>query len=482
MSFLDMANYGVNDMVPHQPIYTRAAAPRSFKDFSDTKIDKKEIARAMDTGDVSNILATLGMTQVEFQRAITSTTTAFPVRENLEATAKVLIPLDTPLRNRIPRVPGAGLAAKWKQLLSLGGGYAGATTITANIVAAATTLTVASAAGFTSGDTILVDTGALQETRIIAAGGISGLVITVTNGFTNAHTSPVAVVKYGVQGGSNQTGALQAFFSETGAPAQHTSVYADQVQSYKLMGEMGQVSGFAMAAGANFMNQLQTEKTNAILNTMLNEENAILNGDATSNLAPWGDGTNPFAYNGLMNLVTTANGTPADQVQVAVGPLTLTHIDAQLGRLFRQGAQMPWMLMNEQEIRSLAHLAEASGSIMRIMQGPAGATIGVQIAFYSHPITGEKVPIMPSRFMQPGSIIFGCDRLPKGDASLQVDVLPQVMLPTLAPNTNIQGYVAQEIAPTAAAPQVYPFLVSVFSTLKMKSSLHFCKSTGVSAV
>ena len=473
--------YGSQELAPHRAIYTRGDAKQGLpKSFTDKNINQKEIRRAQQSGDVNEILSALGMTQVEFQRAITTTNTAFPSRENLEADAKVLIPLDTPLRNKIPRVVGSGLAAKWKQLISLGGGYAGATTTNANIAAAATTLTVVSAAGFTPGDTLLVDTGAAQEIRII--GSISGTTVTVTVAFTNAHTQPVAVTKYGVQPGSNQTGALQAFFAETGAPAEHTSVYADQIQSYKLMGEIGRVSGFAAAGGANFQNQLATEKTNAILNTMLNEENALINGDATSPLAPWGDGTNPLSYNGLMNLIATANGTPADQVQVNVGPLTLAHIDQQLGRLYRQGAQLPWMLMNEQEIRSLSHLAEASGSIMRIVQDPSGATLGVQIAFYSHPITGEKVPIMPSRYMQPGSIIFGCDRLPKGDAALQVDVLPQVQLPILAPSTNIQGYVAQEIAPSASSPATYPFLVSVYSTLKLKSALHFCVSRNVSAV
>ena len=473
--------YGSQELAPHRAIYTRGDAKQGLpKSFTDKNINQKEIRRAQQSGDVNEILSALGMTQVEFQRAITTTNTAFPSRENLEADAKVLIPLDTPLRNKIPRVVGSGLAAKWKQLISLGGGYAGATTTNANIAAAATTLTVVSAAGFTPGDTLLVDTGAAQEIRII--GSISGTTVTVTVAFTNAHTQPVAVTKYGVQPGSNQTGALQAFFAETGAPAEHTSVYADQIQSYKLMGEIGRVSGFAAAGGANFQNQLATEKQNAILNTMLNEENALINGDATSPLAPWGDGTNPLSYNGLMNLIATANGTPADQVQVNVGPLTLAHIDQQLGRLYRQGAQLPWMLMNEQEIRSLSHLAEASGSIMRIVQDPSGATLGVQIAFYSHPITGEKVPIMPSRFMQPGSIIFGCDRLPKGDAALQVDVLPQVQLPVLAPSTNIQGYVAQEIAPSASSPQVYPFICSVFSVLKLKSALHMAISRNVSAV
>ncbi len=477
-----MSGDPTSEIVLSQPIFSRAAKPRSFKDFTDSRIDKKEIKRAVATGDVSNILLQLGLTQAEFQRAITSTNSAFPVRENLEDQAKVLIPLETPMRNRIPRTNGAGLASKWKQLVSLGGGYAGATTTTANILAAATTAVVTSVAGFAPGDTLLIDVAGAQEARVIQSINAGTQTITFTAPITNAHAFPVPVVKYGINGGFEQTGALQAFFSELGAPAEHTSVYADQNASYKLMGQIGRVSGFAAAAGANFQNQLQTEKTNGIYNTMLNEENAIINGDATSNLAPWGDGTNPLAYNGLVNLITTANGTPAEQVQVAVGPLTTTHIDSQLGRLFRKGARKQWILANEQEIRSLAHLAEGAGSIIRINQGPSGVTLGTQVAFYVHPITGESVPILPSRFLSPGTMIFGSDQLPKGDPSLDVQVLPQVQLPQLAPNANVQGYVAQEIAPTASAPQVYPFLVSVFSVLRMKSALHFAISRGLTPI
>ena len=40
----------------------------------------------------------------------------------------------------------------------------------------------------------------------------------------------------------------------------------------------------------------------------------------------------------------------------------------------------------------------------------------------------------------------------------------------------------QEVGSAAASPQLFPFLVSVFEVLKMKSALHFAKSTGVTAV
>src|SRR3990172_10314398 len=41
----------------------------------------------------------------EMNRAITSATTALPIRENLEAPTILLVPSDTPLRARLPPTP-----------------------------------------------------------------------------------------------------------------------------------------------------------------------------------------------------------------------------------------------------------------------------------------------------------------------------------------------------------------------------------------
>ena len=366
-------------------------------------------------GDVNQVLMHLGMTLQEFERAITSTQTAFPVRENLESEAKLLIPVETPYRNMLPRVKGSGTAVNWRQVTSLGGGWG---------------------SGFDQGG-----------------------------------------------GGS----AIRSFFVESGAPADHATVYANKTASYKLLGTYGSVTGFAMAAGANFQNQLAVEKTNAIMNLMLNEEYALISGDSTSVAVPWGDGATAMSFDGIITLVATANGTPAAQVQTAVGALTLAHIDGQLRRLYNQGARGQFMLLNGQEILSLVHLAETSGSIIRVTAAASGSgagqtVLGVHVTGYMHPITGEVVPIIPSRFVPAGTMIFGSKQLPDGNPTAEVEVLPQVELPELAPNEPVQGYVAQELAPTTAAPQVYPFIVSVYEVLKLKSALHYAKSSGVTAV
>lgn len=463
----------------------RRATPAAPRVRVNPNIDPKLLKRVLDGGDVGSILAMLNISAIDLQRTISTTTTGFPVRENLEAIAKILIPLDTPMRNRIPRVTGSGVAAQWRQLVSLGGGYAGASTTTGALTAGVTVIIpMVSVAGIVIGDMVVIDTGAAQELRIVSAVTPGTPSITVSVPVTSAHLSGVAVAKTQVQPGSSQTGALQAFYAETAGPAMHTSVYANQSFGYKLLGTIGAVTGFAMAGGANFQNQLATEKRNSIWNLMLNEENAIINGNATSVLAPWGDGTTSFAYNGLANLITTANGVPARQVQTSVGPLSTGFIDGMLELLWYQGSRNPWILCGAQEILSLTHLAEGNGSIVRVNTTAAtGETIlGVKVTGYKHPISGDIVPIIPSRFVQPGMMIFGCDELPDGSPSLQMDVLPQVQLPALAPNTNVQGYVAQDIAPTQAAPQVYPFIVSLFSVLKMKSYNHFAIATGLTAV
>lgn len=400
---------------PSIPILSRGQnLPEMSADLRErlTRISEvKDLQRAEAAGDITQVLFQLGQTMAEFQRNITSTMTAFPVRENLEAEAKLLVPVDTPVRNKLARTPGAGTASAWRQATSLGGGW--------------------------------------------AAGDQPG----------------------------EGPGAVRAFFAETGAPAEHTTVYAAKSASYKLLGTYGSVTGFAMATGANFQNQLATEKANAIRNLMLNEENALINGDATSTAAPWGDGSNALAFNGLVNLITTANGVPSAQVQTAVGALTTAHIDAQLTRIWKQGGQRPYILMNSQEVLSLVTLAEANGSIIRVMAAADnGVIMGVSVTGYKHPITGEIVPIIVSKFLAAGTILFGSEALPDGSPAADVNVLPQVQLPELAPNTMVQGYTAQELAPTTAAPQVYPFIVTVYEVLRMKGATVFAKSTGVTAV
>lgn len=466
-------------LMPSRSIAERFQAARSIADPAMLKrLEDVQLGRAnMGNEDVQKLIGDIWSQVMDVQRTITSTMTAFPVRENLEAEAKILVPLDTPVRNRLRRVPGSGKSTAWKQLTSLGGGFGFQTTVTTG--ASSATQTVGSTAGMRAGDILWFATTAAART-VSSITNATTVVLTATISTTTAETVTNTTLPAGA--GANANSQLRAFFAETGAPAAHTSVYADKSVSYKLLGTYYDVTGFAMAAGANYQNQYQVEQANAIRNLMLNEENALINGSSTAVTPPWGDGTTAYGFDGLVNLITTANGTPTAQVQTSVGALTTAHVDAQLRRVWEQGGQRPYMLVSPQESLSLAHLADANGSIIRIMQTADGIKMGKRVVSYVHPLSGEECDVITSRYVVPGTMFFLSDALPDGTPTLDVDVLPQVQLPELAPNEDIQGYTAQVLAPTTAAPQVYPGIVTVYEALRLKSALHVAVSSGLTAV
>lgn len=363
------------------------------------------------SGDSDKIMASLMAQLNTIQRGITTSTTALPIRENLEAEAKVLVPVETPFRNRLPRVPGAGTAAAWRVITSLGGGWG------------------------TVGDQ---------------------------------------------PGGGT---AAQYFFGETGTVGETETAYLARSAAYKIMGERRSVTGLAQASGMTFQDNFAKERTNAILNLMLKEENALINGNATATAVPWGDGTTAFAYDGILRQVATANGTPSAHIQTGVGALTFAHIDAQLTRIWAQGGQRPFIMVNSQEARSIKNIALASNSVHRVvLTDQGGSQVSIRVQSYTHPITGEAVPILTNRFMPAGTMVFGSESGPQGDAAAEVDVLPVVQMPEYNTNDPIQGYVAQELMPTASAPLVYGFIVFCFSVLKLKIATVYATSAGVTAV
>jgi hypothetical protein len=348
-------------------------------------------------------------------RAITSSTSNLPVRENLEAPAIVLVPQDTPFRNMLPRVSGSGLASAWRQVTSLGGGWG---------------------------------------TSLDQPGGST---------------------------------AKRVFYAETGAPAEFTTEYASKTASYKLIGAYGSVTNFAAAAGASYGNLKASERNNCLANTFLNEENALINGDATSTAAPWGDGTNALAFNGILNLVTTTNGTPSAHISSSVGAFTLDHFNAQLTKPWKQGARNLWTLMNSQEIMSLQAALRHEGEPYRLnVTDQANAVMGFRVAEYVHPISGERVKIIVSRFLAAGTILYGGMTSPDGTHTLDIEVLPQASLPPDVQRPEgthqaIQGYTVTELAASLTSPDVQPFMINVYEVLRCKNALMFAKSTGVTA-
>ena len=414
----------------------------------------------------------------EMNRAITSATTALPIRENLEAPTILLVPSDTPLRARLPRTPGSGTASSWRQVTSLGGGYGFQTTVTTG--ASSATQTVGSTAGMVAGDILWFGVTAAART-ISSVTSATVVVLTATISTTTAETVTNTTRPFGA--GVNALAQTRAFFAESGAPADHATVYANVTQAYKLLGGFGSVTGFAQAAGMTYQNTYEAERANAVVNLLLNEENAILNAKVAQVEPPWGDGTTALAFSGFLERIATANGTPADQIQTGVGALTLSAIDNMLRRIWENGGRGPWICVNSVEMTSLVHLLEASGSIVRIpAMADGSAVLGAYVKNYVHPISGQPVPILVDRFIAPGQILFGSDSNTDGSPAADIQVLPQTELPALAPGQQIQGYTAQPLAPSLTAPQVFSFIVSVYEVLRVKNAIVFGRMSGVTPV
>lgn len=451
-----------------------------------------EIQRLDAGASFDQITANLRTALAEHTRAITTTTTAFPYRENLEAPAHILVPLETPVRNMLPRVMGSGVASGWRQVTSLGGGYGFLTTVTTG--AASATQTVGSTSGMRAGDILQFTTAAGVTIGARTISSITSSTVVVLTATVTTTTGDIAVnTSRPVGAGAGVLSHTQAFFGEGLCPAAHDMVWASKSATYKQLGARSGITALAQAASGTFEDSRARIKTSLLLEVMLLEENSLINGSATATYPPWGDGTTAFGFDGLLNLISTANGTPSSMVQANVGQLTLSHIDRQLLQLFEQGGRENYMIMDPVSVTSLTHLAEASGSIIRIPGTPTGdVTLGVTVTNYKHPVTGQLVPIFASRFLAPpepggstgtGTIIFGSKYLPDGSPAADVSVLPAAPLPELNVNAGIGGYVVQDMAPTIAdGCTTYNSLVFVIEVLRLKSAAHFAKSTGITAV
>ena len=289
--------------------------------------------------------------------------------------------------------------------------------------------------------------------------------------------------------GTDQPGggvAQRVFMSEIGAPTEFTAQYSARNAPYKILAAFGRVSDLAAAAGASFSDLVGQERRNTLSNLMLNEENALINGDSMSVAAPWGDGVTPLAFDGILTLTSTGNGVPSQQIQTAVGQFTLPHFDAQTGRIFTAGGDGVFALMNQLEMASFQKAFLGDGGRRQLMDtnGNANITAGGRIVKYIHPVWGKPVTLMVDRFMPAGTIEFGAMTLPDGSSAMDVQVLPQAVLPADiqrpegSPHT-VQGYSVIDLARSLTQPGLIPHMVSVFEVFRLKSALHVGKSTGV---
>jgi len=274
----------------------------------------------------------------EFEKTVTSADTAFPVRENLAAEAKLVIPVDTPLLNRFPTKVGSGKAAAWKEITGLGS----------------------------------------------------------------------SALTYSM------------FYAEAGAPSSRTTVYADRSETYKLAGLDGGVAGFAIAAGANFQDQLAIEKRNCLLHLKRLEETALINADGTG-----------YAFSGLLTQVVTGYGSTVRASTGTAASAVLADLDYILKGAWDNGGDITLLVLrsSESKIISDAITQNAGTSPMRVnIDQQSLITGGFFVNAYISPLNGRRVELVPDKFHTVGTIIGVAENLPapiagQGGEGIWLDVL-----------------------------------------------------------
>ncbi len=274
---------------------------------------------------------------LELQKTVTTSDTAFPVRENLEAEAKLVIPVDTPILNFLPTVPGSGKAAAWKEITGFG----------------------------TPND------------------------------------------------------PSSAFFPEGGTPSGRTTVYADRSETYKSVGLDGGVTGLAVAAGANFQDQLAIEKRNTILHLKRLEEGALLRAPGT------GD-----TYSGILTQVTSGNGSYQASSTGTAASSVISDLDTMLKDRWDVGGDIDKFIVRSAEAKLISDaVVKLSNTPLRVtVQTNAGISGGFYVSRYISPINGFNADIVPDRFHTTGVLVGLVTRLPapisgQGGAGIFLDVL-----------------------------------------------------------
>jgi len=409
------------------------------------------------------------------QRGITSGMTAFPTRENLDADIHVLSPIKTPLRSMIPRTPGAGTAAQWRVQTSFGTGL-GTLTTTVGTTNTTSTIVVDNTRGFFAGETILFNG---TQYTLASVPNATTLTVVGTPLTANSQTAGISVIKtsfFYPESGANS----RVFFAEDGAPVERTTVYANRSATYRLIGDLGAVTGFAMASGANFMDQYATEKANTLKRSLMLEERALLFSESGTTAVPWGDGTTALGYQGLRPFILAS--APANHIQTSVGALTLAHMEAQIQRIQQNGGTKIVVMVNAQEAISLSRLITASGNWRPVIEGPLNdATVGLAVTKFISAVSTETIDIVRHPLLPVGEMIFAAQENDYGQPNWEVSVLEQVQTPKTSFGQRVEGYFAQEIAPDRTAPQNFAFMVSVYSVPKWKDGRFFAISQGVTA-
>lgn len=272
--------------------------------------------------DWKNVFQKLEEQVAGLQRTVVSTQTGFPVRENLLPEALSVFPVETPVLNRLARLPGSGTAVSWREL----------------------------------------------------------------TGFTRVGS---------------------VFFAEGAAPNAITSAYLPRSAGYRLMGRLFGVTGFARAAGANFADQLVTERNNAVIGLKQDIEAAIINADGT------GD-----SFEGLIDQIDAANGSFVNPIG---GALAIDDLGEALRECHDRGYQVNFMLVNALQAEQINNLILAGGThSITVIRSEQGMMAGQgRVSHLIDPITGYAVEIIAHRNLAAGTILGIPEKLPAPVAGRQ---------------------------------------------------------------
>jgi hypothetical protein len=287
---------------------------------------------------ISQTISQINAKIAAFEKTVSSSDAAFPVRENLAAEAKLVIPVDTPLLNRFPTKQGSGKAAAWKEIVALGS----------------------------------------------------------------------SALTYSM------------FYAEGGAPSSRTTVYADRAEIYKLAGLDGGVAGFAIAAGANFQDQLATEKSNTIRHLKILEETALINADGTGQ-----------SFKGLLAQITTGYGSTVRASTGSAASAVINDLDFILKSTWDLGGDISLLVVRSSEAATISNAVtrDSGTSPLRInVQGPLNIVGGFYVNAYISPINGARVELLPDKFHTVGTVIGISEQLPapipgQGGEGIWLDVL-----------------------------------------------------------
>ncbi|AFK87712.1 hypothetical protein Tsac_2859 [Thermoanaerobacterium phage THSA-485A] len=401
---------------------------------------------------------------------------------NLEPAAKVLTPIFSPIRNKLPRVPGHGKAIEFKAITEVDTTGQSAVAIEGTLANAVTTgiadVTIAyrpfglssdpvtyeaewAAEGFATKPrelaiaNLLKATMRAEEKLILFGQGQPGQITTNgtdswtfggmvgnapqpvvadTTGGTIASSSTVYVVETVLTGmGESLPSAVVTHALGASANAiTVTPVYPTGIPALSFNIYVG-----TSASGPFYL----AASTNGAAVTI----NAVPNSGQTPPTTDNSGNTN--AFNGIFAYLF-AQGSGA-QITKLGGELTsLSPIDSLLESLFDNSAADPSdMYVNSYESKTITKLVLGQGSTPYFLtiDNQNAATANYRVARYVNPITGTEVKINVHKYMPQGNILVLSHNLPEWYVGSDIEAPFQMNL--------VQDYTEIDYPPTAASPR-----------------------------